>query len=144
MLDHANGAPAPFIGGRRIRYAWRPVRQYITLTRPCGWIWLQEIVETRTLAEGWVAFEHDNRDYALTLKTVLLGALAHVQQGVVDGSMRPIGTFATALQAGVLGWLARASYTDAAQQEHVAREIAMLLAVGIRAIEREPANAMRF
>ena len=78
MLDHANGAPAPFIGGRRIRYAWRPVRQYITLTRPCGWIWLQEVVETRTLADGWVAFEHDNRDYALTLKTVLLGALAQL------------------------------------------------------------------
>lgn len=87
--------------------------------------------------------KHQARFYGYADELTVL-TLAHVQQGVVDGSMRPIGTFATALQAGVLGWLARASYTDAAQQEHVAREIAMLLAVGIRAIERGPANAVHF
>ena len=93
-----------------------------------GWVWLRQ--------RGQAAWTWRQKLTVLTL--------AHVQQGVVDGSMRPIGTFATALQAGVLGWLARASYTDAAQQEHVAREIAILLAVGIRAIEREPANAVHF
>ncbi len=79
MLDHANGAPAPFIGGRRIRYAWKPVRQYVTLTRPGGWLWLQEVVEMRTLGDGWVALEHDNRgSYTLTVKTALMGTAAHL------------------------------------------------------------------
>lgn len=72
MLDHADGAKAPVIGGRRIRYGWQPVRQCITLTRPGARIWLLEVF--RTLCDGWVAFEHDNRGgYALTMNTALLG-----------------------------------------------------------------------
>jgi len=62
--------------------------------------------------------------------------LAHVQQGNVDGSIRPLGTFATALQAGVLGWLARADFAEPEEQERIAREIAMLLAIGIKATDR--------
>ena len=51
MLDHANGAQAPFIGGRPLHHAWQFVRQYITLTRPDG--------------------------HAPTIKTALLGTAAN-------------------------------------------------------------------
>jgi AcrR family transcriptional regulator len=77
--------------------------------------------------------EHQARYYGYADELTVL-VLAHIQQGVVDGSIRPMGTFATTLQAGVLGWLTRSSF-GADEQEHVAYETAMLLAIGIRAIE---------
>jgi hypothetical protein len=58
--------------------------------------------------------------------------LALAREGKADGSMRPLHRYATRLQSGIVGWLARAAIRDPARQDAVAREIAALSALGIK------------
>jgi AcrR family transcriptional regulator len=58
--------------------------------------------------------------------------LDQVAQGIADGSMRPLHRYATRLQAGVIGWVARSGVRDPVRQDAIAREIAALVAVGIK------------
>jgi hypothetical protein len=58
--------------------------------------------------------------------------IQHVEAGVADGSMRRLDRYAMRLQSGVIGWLARSGIHDPDRQDEVAREVAALVAVGIR------------
>lgn len=67
----------------------------------------------------------------------LVGDLAdstsrHIEAGAADGSMRRLPRYAMRVQSGVIGWLARSGIRDPARQDAVAREVAALVAMGIR------------
>ena len=64
MTTTAPRQPYALIGDKRQQYAWLPVRRYATpspFTRPEGWLWLTETVQTRTGYEGWIAYANDNK-----------------------------------------------------------------------------------
>lgn len=56
--------PFALIGDKRQHCGWLPVRRYAApnpFTRPDGWLWLTETVQTRTGYEGWIAHANDNK-----------------------------------------------------------------------------------